>query len=294
MKLKQHWRAVCRGIAAILLLAALFCGYWWFYKLAPLRRTRSPEWYWSHSQQEYWREVQKGIHRGMWSHDDGFTVGRYGDKSWAEWIMAHVTRGESMGCLGGCPCHSATAMRYITNQDAGEEADTWLDWWVKNKSKSQDEWIADGFRQRGFEIDVPPSPDQMPELLRLLGNSDTNESTGIPEHMQYNAFRCVRDSDFAPVEYAISNRPFSADVERGLLEYARLERLWPTSNEVGILSFGKTNDECKDYAVPAMLTPKFQFAAYSLVFIPLFLGAGFLAWSFRKRTACTGGGTINC
>ena len=291
--LKQHWRAVCRGIAALLLLAGLFFGYWWFYKLAPTRRTISPEWYSSHSQQEYWREVQKGIYRGMWLHDDGFTVGRYGDKSWAEWIMAHVTRGESMDCFGRL-CHSASAMRYITNQDAGDDADGWLDWWVKNKSKSQDEWLADGFCQRGFEIDVPPSPDQTPALLGLLGNSDMNESGGIIEHTKYNAFRCLRDSDFDPVRYAISNGPFSADVERGLLEYTRLERLWPTADGVGILSFGKTDDEYEDYAVPAMLAPKFQFAAYSLVFIPLLLGAGLLAWSFRKRTACAGGGTIDC
>lgn len=293
MKLKQHWRAVCRGIAALLLLAGLYCGYWWFYKLAPARRTLSPEWCSSHSQREYWREVQKGIHRGIWLHDDGFTVGMYGDKSWAEWIMAHVTRGESMDCFGRL-CHSAGAMRYITNQDAGEDADTWLDWWATNKLKSQDEWIADGFRQRGFEIDLPPSPDQTPALLGLLGNSDTNESAGIAEHMKYNAFRRLRDSDFDPVGYAISNRPLSEDVERGLLEYARRQRFWLRAGGVGILSFGKTNDEWKGDAVATMLTPKFQFAAYSLVFTPLFLGAGFLAWSFRKRAACAGGGTIDC
>lgn len=291
MKLKQHLRTVCRGIAALLLLVGLFFGYWWFYKLAPSRRTSSPEWRSSHSQREYWREVQKGIHRGMWGHDDGFLVGWYGDKSWAEWTMAHVTRGENMSCMGS-PCHSASAMRCITNQDVGDDADAWLDWWAKNKSKSQDEWIADGFRQRGFEIDVPPSPDQMPALLELLGNSNTNESGEIIsyrsgeiiEHTKYNAFRCLRDSDFDPVGYAISSRPFPADVERGLLEYARLERRWPTDSGVGILSFGKNNDEYQDYVLPLMLIPKFQFAAYSLVFIPLFLGAGFLAWSFRKRT----------
>jgi len=221
----------------------------------------------------------------MWLHDDGFTVGRYGDKSWAEWVMARVTPGESMDCFGRL-CHSASAMRYITNQDVGEDADAWLEWWVRNRSKSQDEWVEDGFRQRGFKVDVPPSPGQMPTLLELLGSSDKNESSGIPEHMKYNAFRCLRDSGFDPVEYAISNRPLSADVERGLLEYGRLQRIWPVANGVGILSFGRTNDDYEDYAVPRMLTPKFQFAAYCLVFVPFFLGAGLLAWSFRKRTTC--------
>jgi len=145
--IRQHWRGICRGIAVLLLLGGAFCGYWWFYKLAPSRRTLSPEWYSSHSQQEYWREVQKGIHRGMWFHDDGFTVGMYGDKSWADWIMKHVTPGQSMGCIAGGPCHSASAMQKITNQDVGENADDWLVWWEKNRSKSQEEWIADGFCQ---------------------------------------------------------------------------------------------------------------------------------------------------
>lgn len=38
-----------------------------------------------------------------------WTVGMFGDKSWAQWIMDHVEPGTSMGCLGGRPCHSATA-----------------------------------------------------------------------------------------------------------------------------------------------------------------------------------------
>jgi hypothetical protein len=286
MKLKQHCRAVCRGIAILLLVAGLFCAYWWFYKLGPSRRTLSLEWRSSHSEREYWREVQKGIYRGMWFHDDGLAVGMYGDKSWAEWIMAHVTRGEDMSCLGSRLCHSATAMCYITNQDVGEDADAWLGWWVKNKSKSQDEWMADGFRRSGFAIDVPPSFDRMPALLGLLGKSDTNESAGVREHLKYNAFRCLRDSDFDPVKYAMSGRPFSREVERGLLEYARRQRCWPAANGVGILSFGKTDDEGADVAVPMMLTPKFQLVAYSLIFTPLVLGAGLLAWSFRRRTAC--------
>jgi hypothetical protein len=31
IKLKEHWRAVCRGIATLLLLAGVVGGYWWFY-----------------------------------------------------------------------------------------------------------------------------------------------------------------------------------------------------------------------------------------------------------------------
>src|SRR5688572_32066069 len=99
MNLKKHRMAICRGVAMLLLVAGLFAGYWWLYKLAPARRTLSPQWRAAHSEWEYWREVQKGIHRGVWNHDDGFAVGRYGDKAWAQWIMTHVAPGEDMSCF---------------------------------------------------------------------------------------------------------------------------------------------------------------------------------------------------
>jgi hypothetical protein len=200
--------------------------------------------------------------------------------------MAHVAPGEDMGCFGRLS-HSATAMEYITNQEVAENADAWLDWWEKNKLKSQEEWIADGFRQHGIEIDLPTSAEQTPLLLGLLGDLDTYKSTGVPEHWKYNAFRCLRDSDFDPVRYAISNGPLSEEVERGLLEYGRFQRISAADNAVGILHFRviRNIDEWSESEIPAMLETEVQFIAYSLVFTPLLLGAGLFAWSFRKRKA---------
>ena len=281
-RLKQHWRVVLRVLSLLLFCLGIFCGYWWFYKLAPARRTLDPEWYNTHSQREYWSEVQKGIHRRMWLHDDGFVVGTYGDKSWAEWIMAHVTPGTSMGC-GGQLCHSATAMRHITNQNAGEDADAWLNWWEQNKSKSQQEWIADGFRHRGFDIDVPPKAEQTPRLLALLGNSETDELTEIPTEMKYNAFRCLRDSGFEPVVFVLSNRTMSGELERGLLEYAKWERCWPSLEGVGILPIGEKKDARGGMLLPQMLHPEFQVTANALVFGALILGVALLMWSFKKK-----------
>ena len=218
----------------------------------------------------------------MWSHDDGFAVGSYGDKSWAEWIMAHVTPGTSMGC-GDQPCHAATAMRDITNQDAGEDADAWLIWWKENQSKSQQEWIADGFRHRGIDVDVPPKAEQTPVLLALLGSPETNELTTIPKEMKYNAFRCLRDSGFEPVAFALSHRMVSAEIERGLLEYAKWEHDWPSASGVGILPFGDRADASKDGPIPQILEPGFQVTANALVFGPPILGAALLIWSLRKK-----------
>jgi hypothetical protein len=282
--LTPHWRGIFRVCSMLLFCVSLVPGYWWYYKLAPVRRTLDREWRASHSEREYWREVQKGISRGMWFHDDGFAVGMYGDKAWAEWIMAHVKPGESMGCLGGQPCHSATAMRYITNQDAGDDADGWLRWWNENGSKSQEQWLADGFRHRGFDVDVPPKAVQRPMLLALLGSSGTDEPTQIPTETKYNAFRCLRDSGFEPVAFALANRTVSAEIERGLLEYAKWQARSPAIDGVGILPFGERNDTREGDLLPQMLEPKSQVTANALVFGPLIIGVTLLMWSFRKKT----------
>ncbi|MDY0167267.1 MAG: hypothetical protein RBS80_12035 [Thermoguttaceae bacterium] len=281
--LKQHWRGTLRVFSVGLLCVSAFCGYWWFYKLAPARRTLDPEWCAAHSERQYWREVQKSIHRGVWLHDHGFAVGQYGDRYWAEWIMAYVTPGTGMGCLGGDPCHSATAMRYITNQDVGEDADAWLEWWEKNKSKSQEEWMADGFRHHGFTVDVPPTVEHTPVLLAILGHSETDESVAIPKEMKYNAFRCLRDTGFEPVAFALATRPASIEVERGLREYAKMEQYWPAANGVGILSFGRQDDYWRDFPLSRMVMMPVQVAAYVIVFCPLLLGVGLIAWSLRKK-----------
>jgi hypothetical protein len=277
---RQHWRPFARIAGSLLILIGLFFAYWWFYKLAPWNRTCDPGWRAAHSEQEFWREVQKGIRRGMWGHDDGFAVGLYGDKSWAEWIMTHVRPGKTMNCLGADLFHSATAMRLITNQNAGEDADVWLDWWRKNSSKSQLQWIADGFQQQGIQISTPPKPAQIPALLTLLGTAENDDSSTSYSHLKYNAFRCLRDSGFEPVEFTLANRTRTAEVERGLFKYVRREHRMPAATRLGILPFVKTaEDETNDHA-PEFLTPKFQAIAYALIFGPLLTGVALTLWSF--------------
>jgi hypothetical protein len=280
---RRHWRPVARIAGSLLVLAGLFCGYWWFYKLAPWRRTCDPQWCSTHSEQEYWSEVQNGIHRGMWGHDDGFAVGQYGDKSWAEWIMTHVRPSTTMACGGADLMHSANAMRFITNQDVGWDADAWLDWWKKNGSKSQVEWIVDGFQQHGLAISLPVKPDQIPPLLTLLGAPETDDSIPGFGHLKYNAFRCLRDSGFNPVEFALANRNLVAEVERGLLEYARREHRRAMGIGLGILPFGKQAEgKANDYDLPQFLTPEFQATAYALIFGPLLIGVALTLWSLRR------------
>jgi hypothetical protein len=280
--LGRHWRLLFRVSGAILVLGGLFVAYWWFYKLAPCRRIWDAQWRLTHSESEYWHEVQTAIHRGMWSHDDGFTVGMYGDKAWAQWIMAHVTPGTGIGCLGGGPCHSDYAMRLITNQDVGDKTDAWLDWWKKNESKSQEEWIADGFSRHGVKVAAPPTAAQTEALLAILGNSEGKQGTTIPGYLQYNAFRWLRDSGFEPVGFAVSNRPLPAAVARGLLEYAKFQRRWPSALGLGVLSFGNTPYDRASYPMPRWMKAEFQAMIYALIFGPLVLGVGLIVCSWRR------------
>ena len=99
--------------------------------------------------------------------------------------------------------------------------------------------------------------------------------------MKYNAFRCLRDSGFEPVAFALSSRTVSAELERGLLEYAKWQRSSPAIDGVGILPFGEKDDAWEGMLLPQMLEPESQVTANALVFGPLILGVALLMWSFR-------------
>ena len=177
--------------------------------------------------------------------------------------------------------HSATAMQFITNQNVGEDADPWLVWWEKNKSKCQTEWISDGFAQRGIKADVPPTADQIPALLMLLGSSES-EHVDCHNALKYNAFRCLRDSGFDPVEFALSHPPLSKDVKQGLAEYRKAYGNYPEEIRIGILPL-RTNDATRSGPISAMVTPEYQISANLLAFVPIAIGAILLAWSLRKK-----------
>lgn len=282
--LKKHGRKLGRWIGIALVLGGLWGAYYWFYKLGPIRHTCDPQWASTHSAAEHWAETQKSLRRGMWFHDDAWTIGAYGDKAWMEWVLKRVKPGTTLdGCLGGDPPHADLALTDISNQDAGPKVDDWLAWWQKNKTKSQEEWIQDGFKMRGFIMDAPPKPEQRPVLLEILGNTETNAATKIQGYMRYNAFRFLRDSGFEPVGYALSNSTASVEIKHGLLQYAKRQRSCPSALGLGILTFGKQGANWRDLARPLMLSLQFQVIAYSLIFVPLLLGGGLIIQSFRKK-----------
>jgi hypothetical protein len=83
------------------------------------------------------------------------------------------------------------------------------------------------------------------------------------------------------VAYMLSNQTVTAEIESGLMEYAKQERHWPSAIGVGILPFGKSVDDWIDMPLPAMTTI-FQVTANALVFGPSLLGVALLICSFRR------------
>jgi hypothetical protein len=277
----RYSKRLALAIGALLVAIGIYAGYWWFYRLAAARRTLDPDWVVSHSQQEFWQEVQKGILRGAWMHDDGYHVGIYGDKSWAEWIMTRTGPDTDMGCFGTYT-HSATAMRYLTNHDAGEEAKDWLTWWEKNKNKSQTEWVRDGFKQYGVAVDLEPTTEQTKQLLELLSKLETDEENAIPAYVRYNAFRWLRDSGFQPVACVVSQEDLSAQQAAGMLQYERFLARWPIACNVGVLRLDTDESDRPDYEIP-LLTTRFRIGAHLAIWLPTILGICLVAWSLRKR-----------
>ncbi len=280
----RYGKRLTLAIGALLIFVGIYAGYWWFYRLAPARRTLDTDWVASHSPQEFWHEVQKGILRGAWMHDDGYHVGIHGDKSWAEWIMSRTGPDTDMSCFG-THTHSATAMRYLTNQDAGEDAKDWLVWWENNKGKSQTEWIREGFKQHGVAVDFQPATEQTQQLLALLCKSDAKEDDTIPAYLRYNAFRWLRDSGFQPVARVISQEDLSAQRVAGMLEYESFLERWPIASDVGILHLDTDGNDQLDYEIPNLLTTRFQIGANLAIWLPTILGLCLVTWSLRRRLA---------
>ena len=266
------------GVA--LISFALFTGYRWYYKLAPSKKVLDPEWVSAHSPEAYWNEVQAGIRRGQWNHDDGFAVGRNGDKSWATWIMTRVEPNTSMGCLGSQYYHSATAMEYITNQRVGENSDDWLAWWENNASTSQLEWISDGFKLHDISLDPSPTSNQVKSLLDVLGEKKSDDDDN--EYLRYNAFRWLRDSGFDPVEFVVGDADLSDTHMAGLHEYARREHYFPRALKLGLINLGNDDQEVY-FEPPMMLDPVFEKKMRLQVWGALALGIIVLGFCVAKR-----------
>jgi hypothetical protein len=282
----RHWIGLFRIIGFLLVVAGLAAGYFWFYYWGPLRHYYDPAWCREHSQVAGWEEYQECVHRSGWTHDGFGIVGRLGDKHWVEWIMTHIQPGEDIvTCDAG---HKAHGLRYLTNQDAGNSAEAWIAWWRKNQAKSQEDWIREGFRQRGLELETPLTHENILALLKLMVYTG-DEKDCPPDYMLYNAFRWLRDSDFDPETFGVKDVP-AKDGDRvlqGLVRFSRKLGWHPKSDGQGVLNLGEPlNDHADDeMRKPWFATLKWQIIADTLAIVPFSIGLLLLFLPFRKPTA---------
>jgi outer membrane protein assembly factor BamB len=82
--------------------------------------------------------------------------------------------------------HVLAALAEITNHDAGRNAEDWEQWYEKNKDKTQEQWIKDGFIEHGFPVSDPPDDAFVTALIRA------SDPKYRPRHLQTNALLVLR------------------------------------------------------------------------------------------------------
>ena len=202
----------------------------------------------------------------------------FGDKQWVQWIMDRVRSDKDLlGCSAG---HKDHALRLLTNQDAGKSVADWRAWWEQNRSKSQEDWIREGFRKYDVDLQTPPTRANTVALLKLAVYMEEKPGC-IPDYIQYNAFRWLRDSDFEPDKFTVKDIP-AKDVDRvlqGLVRFARRSGEYPKCDGVGVLNLGEPVSHY-DFT-PDIFSSRWRILADTIVFGSLGAGLLLLWLSFR-------------
>ena len=233
---RQYWKRV---VGCVLLIGGVILLSAWCFWLLPIAKKADPRTENYYSRNAYWIYFQNHINRFGWSHEDGHTVGLFGDKKWVERIIGGIKDNQSdLSCSAG---HKDAALELITGQrphSIGEipSAEDWLLWWQKNKDKTQVQWIQEGLSQFGVSIHIPPSPGEQEQLLRILVTGNDPESDP-PWHVRYNAFRVLRGCEFDAIDFALTNATvgISEELKNGLRKYNLMYRSWPKEDFVGWL-----------------------------------------------------------
>jgi hypothetical protein len=249
-----------------------------------MRHLADPEWRAAHSAQARWQEEQKKYNRLSSSPDlcfAGDMIGYYGDKQWCFWLVDKMHGG---GNFRVCGC-TETALMLMANR----HEQSWKEWADAHRDETQEEWIRDGFVQRGVSVHLPPQPEDTVPLLEVVGHKrwstlrggpqGTNAPEAFPTYFQYNAFRWLRDSGFDQTTFAVSNAPaLTSDVVRiGLMQYTKWNAAYPRHDGVGILAFGEPPDD-NSWGTPPLLKLWFRVAVWFLAAIPILAGVVVLCW----------------
>jgi len=82
--------------------------------------------------------------------------------------------------------HTLDALQTITNHDAGRNAEDWTQWYEKNKDRTQEQWIKDGFVEHGFPVSDPADDAFITALIQA------SNPKYQPRYLQVNALRILR------------------------------------------------------------------------------------------------------
>jgi hypothetical protein len=279
--------------------AGVVAGYFWFYRLAPVRRLLNPDWRRTHSAAATWAEEQKDYRRNDVSPDmffRGDTLGYYGNKDWTVWLLGKLKEED----FRFCGCTRAT-LSLLTNQRMDGDRDACVTWLEKHKNESQEQWIQQGFAEYGVKVHLPPEPNDAAALLPLLGDTekDAKGEPKVPSWLKYNAFRWLRDSDFRWAEYVASHPEWRSTEKTavGVCRYAAYEAEFPPEDGMGRLAFAKPGTSRQyDFAGrPPIAGRAAKAIAYVVIFGGIVCGGILVIMSLsmkrRERWAMTGRAT---
>jgi len=267
---------VFRFLGGLLLFAASVIAFLWFYWLAPFRNTNNPSWLFDHTSRGLWIEVQKQLRRTGPDHDSSIDVGYYGDKKWTEWVIQTLQSHNSNREIGDCgiwPYHLIDALSDMTNQSCSNNLE-WIAWWTTNKSKTQVEWIREGFAQRGINLHQPLTTNDIVALLRVISSSHGG--------LHFNAQRWLRDAHFRPREFYFAAIPTEDkdQIIHGLVDYAVwYGEHWDDRGELPI----DGSDSNYRLAGSRFERPQFRWTLYFII-IATALGGCFLLRLSRPKT----------
>lgn len=201
---------VGRALAGVLVILFLGPPFIRFYS-APFMNVHNHKWLLEHSEFALWKEYEKlFIDRGMIQHDDFYYLHKYGSKSWAAKLIGSFGPYTQFAMCGGG--NHLRNLTYITNHEC-ENAAEWIKWWEKNGHLTQEQWILQGFAEKGFEIKKPFTDETALKLFELIGSKGM-KGESCPDYMEFNAVRLLAANWLVRYNFVEDNLAILSDPRR--------------------------------------------------------------------------------
>jgi hypothetical protein len=168
--------------------------------------------------------LHKALARPGDPHDVILEIARINDATSVPFLIEALAREGQVPSAGPYAAidtrlHCLEALQVITNQDAGRNAEDWRSWYEANRLKSQEQWIREGFAQKGFPVSDPPDDSFISALIRA------SDPKYRPGHIRTNALRtlaAIRAESVLRLAGSLAASPDASDRRAAL---AALERV---------------------------------------------------------------------